>query len=48
MYYRKIYYSLLLDMFFGKQHKKLVRNIWIVLSILVIVSMTLLYFPIFN
>lgn len=35
----------MLNLFFRKQNKKIIRNIWIVLGILVIVSMLLLYGP---
>lgn len=34
-------------MFFNKKGKKVIQVIWIILSIMVIVSMTLLYMPIF-
>gem|GEM_PF-2864268 len=34
-------------MFLGKKNKKMVRNVWIVLGILVIISMLFLYTPIF-
>jgi hypothetical protein len=34
-------------MFFNKKGKKAIQVIWIVLSVMVILSMTLLYTPIF-
>jgi len=34
-------------MFIGKRNKKIVKNVWIVLGILVIISMIFLYTPIF-
>lgn len=35
-------------MFFGKQNQKKIRIIWAVLSILIIISMIMLYTPIFK
>jgi len=34
-------------MFFGKKNRKIIRNIWIVLGVLVIISMLFLYSPVF-
>jgi len=39
---------MILIMIFGKKNQKRMRAIWIVISILVVVSMILLYTPIFQ
>ena len=35
-------------MIFGKKNRKIVKNLWIVLGIFVIISMVLLYMPVFQ
>ena len=44
---RAFCYSTMLLMLFDKKNKGVIKGIWIALSVLIIISMVLLYMPIF-